>query len=319
MTEAIIQNGVCGRYWVRVDRYSEDDVYLGREDTGWFSNLITNNGLDMLGQHTITDCVNEGYVGTNNTAPTNADTQLGTLLYTTTDVGGGGGSATASAPYYNYRTFSCRWGKGVAQGTLKEVGVGRAFNDLLSHALIVDAGGNPTSITVGNKDILTLYYEFRVYIEHNDVTWSDTVNGQSYSGVMRPVGIQYLKLMGQIWMAGPGYYRDIGVYGGDIGAINGQPSNSNGRQLYGPSRNSYNAGTDFIVQSYTPGNYYRDITYKFGLNMANFASNLGAFKNEGFIDGSVGVQMSFNPNLPKDATKTWDLTLRTTWARYTPP
>src|SRR5690606_1520304 len=114
----------------------------------WFSNLITDAGLDNV--------VSGGWkafchIGTGTLAPVESNSSLQTPVASTSSRSNVV-TTNAGAPSY-YSQSSVDYTFPVGAGTYTEVGVSnKAHTDgtqlLFSRALIVDGSGNPTSITV---------------------------------------------------------------------------------------------------------------------------------------------------------------------------
>lgn len=144
---------------------TNEERYLGESP-----NLITDSGLDLIATGTLAvKCV----VGTSSTPPKNTDTGLGNQIAQTTQfhqVNNGHwetGVNTIGTPFYWGRnTF--RFAQGVAAGNLTEVGIyGQTYAGrqevLFSRALIVDALGRPTTLSILEDEYLDVTYELRIY------------------------------------------------------------------------------------------------------------------------------------------------------------
>ncbi len=272
----------------------------------WFPNLILDTGLNRWGTGAIiTHC----QVGTGNTAPVNADTALVTYVAGSSTQQASANGAQGSPPYYGYQQYTFRFAAGVATGTLAEVGVGWASSgSLFSRALILDGGGSPTTITVLADEVLDVTYELRFYPPLVDVTDILTISGVDYDYVFRASGVtsaSYWPLIvtGAIGASG----GESVAYNGAIGAITATPSGTQGTQ------------TSSSVAAYSNNSLQRDISILFGLNNGNVSGGISAI---GLALGSSSArnaggayQASFDPPIPKDATKTLTLSYRVQWAR----
>ena len=67
------------------------------------------------------------------------------------------------SPYYRWAKVTWRFGQGVAAGNISEVGLGWGNSNLWNRALIKDANGNPTTITVLSDEYLDVVSEIRDY------------------------------------------------------------------------------------------------------------------------------------------------------------
>jgi len=173
-----------------------------KQDTGWFDNLITNQGLDMIGNASIIGGLSgipkivTGVcgVGTSSATPAFTDTVLGAQLATHNAFNGTGNFASTTyvpgPPAYWSGLVVYNWSQGAVVGNLTEVGVGLIPNSsttlyTFSRALILDGSGNPTTLPVIASDTLSVTYELRMYLDLTDHTYSITIGGTGYSGTYR--------------------------------------------------------------------------------------------------------------------------------------
>lgn len=271
----------------------------------WFDNLVTNNGLDLIGSGG--GFINFCLVGSGNTAPTNADTALVSFVAAT---GSPSNSSTIqpSTPFFSTLTMVFRFAIGVATGNLSEVGTGpnSSNSSLFSRALILDGGGSPTTITVLSSEALDVTYQIQQYVPLTDVTGSVTVSGVSYAYTARAS----IATNGGVWVLNPsdsGGFADIQVFNGAIGAITAGPSGASASTINATSQGSYSAGQKHI-----------DSTFNFGLADGNVSGGIGAVQLvAGRVRGTMGAyQVGFTPSLPKDGSHTMTLVFRHSWDRH---
>lgn len=295
-----------GRYKLSVVR---SDGSIARE-TPWFDNVITNGGLDLYG--TNPSLIQYCHVGTGSTVPAVTDTGLTTWLASTNTTTTGSAVANGTSPYMAYTQVTYRFPAGTATGNLSEVGVGAASGNtsMFSHALILDGGGSPTTITVLSTEALDVTYQIQNYPPLVDVGGSVTLSGTTYTTNMRSAnagGAGY-------WALGAGAnaldsgglsYGSAAYSTQTLGAITATPA---GTSITAPAP---------VLSSYTNGNYYRDATINCGLTDVNCAGGIGSMT---LVCGSVGraalFQCSFTPVIPKDASHIMSLVIRHAWARY---
>lgn len=261
-----------------------------------FPNLITNGGLDRIGSGN--GFLNYIHLGTGSTTPTFTDTALTTFLASSTDAAptlNDVSTCANSSPYYAQYTINKRFAAGIATGNLTEVGVSwsASTGSLFSHALILDDGGNPTTITKLADEVLDVLYTLRVYAPLVDV--SATVNG--YSTVIRASSVTYT----QNWSASV-----FSLSGGrafstqTLGSITQQP----GGAFYGAQ--------SIYFSAYVNGSYSRKVTLDFGLTHGNVPGGIGSLTlHAGFGD----YQCSFTPVIPKDSTKVLTFTFIISFGR----
>jgi hypothetical protein len=274
----------------------------------WFPNLITDAGLNYLGSRTD-DNLDYCQVGSGSTAPTNADTGLAAFVAETNTTQAQSNGAQASPPYYGWRRVTKRFGEGVAAGNLTEVGMcaDPLANgiSLFSRALILDGGGNPTTVTVLANEFLDVTYELRLYPPLTDVVSTVNDGSTAYTVTTRAAMVT-----NSDWgMVGYGIYPTFGgfmdggaAYDGAIGAITSSPSGVNDRHI------------SLSVDGYSNNSLERTGSYYFGLNDANF--NIQSFRWE--IYGGGWYQCQFDPVIPKDNTKDLTIGVKVSWGRYVP-
>lgn len=269
----------------------------------WFPNLITDLGLNAIGSSTayMDTCV----VGSGTTPPLVTNTALEFLVGSHTS-STTGYSVAQSEPYYCYFSRTYRFGPGVADGNLSEVGVGYNSTNLFSRALILDSLGNPTTITVLPDETLDVSYQKRIYTPTTDIVGSIVLDGVTYSYTSRAsyVATSYDTNENSFgWFANaaattfPTRTPLACIYA--IGAVTSGPSTAGARE-----------GTQ--SSTYAGGTLYSDTTISFGLTQGNVS---GGIKSLLFRKGPGCFQVEFTPYIPKDATKTLSLVFRHSWAR----
>jgi len=300
---------VAGRYKLIKHKVREDGTLYNTEVVADFPNLITDSGLDLLAAGSINNVMAKCWVGSGNSAPSVTDTGLEAEVASTTTVSSDSLSNNSGPPdYYSYGIKVFRFSTGAAAGNISEVGVGSTGNILFSRALVLDSGGNPTSITVLSDEVLDVVYELRVYKLYDDVPWGPiNIDGVDYSGIIRPCDVDATRGIHSLYLGGGG--ATLIAYNGSIGTITNPPSGSATPRLNG------------VSAPYVPGTFYRDITFSAGLTQLNVAGGITALKlgmdfNSNTSD--VEHQISVSPALPKDGTKVMSITFRVHWGRYEP-
>lgn len=292
--------------WFSLSAFKVDDS--GQEISGSrrevaqpFRNLITDGGLDRMGNNA--DWLTWCQVGSGSTAPAVGNSALVSRVAASNSIVGDSLNSQSSPPYYVSRTNTYRFAAGVAAGNLAEVGIGWASTGgLFSRALILDALGSPTTITVLAGELLDVTYQFRQYMPSADWIGSLTLRGVSHSIVGRASGVTSgdwsINTTGQT--AGRVDFRPR-VYSGDIGPITGSPSGTSVLSNLGSS-------------PYSSGSLAREATLLLGNPDANFAGGIGAFK----INMGIGsYQFGFTPKIMKTSVDTLSLTFRHSWSRKT--
>jgi hypothetical protein len=269
----------------------------------WFPNLITNGGLNQIGStaNWLTGCS----VGSGTTAPADTDTELTALIATSTDIVGTTSSVLDVSPFYGSVINTYFFPAGAATGTLAELGVGLSPTALFSHALILDSGGSPTTVTVTNNESLTVFYEFRHLPPLTDVMGSLDISGITYDYTVRAANVGAGN-----WA--PSKLGDIGgpvlvtAFEGDIAAITSAPSGTSAVE---------DSGAD---PGYTTGSFANNRSSVFGAASANFGGINSILVICGQTNTAMGqFQVGFSPAIPKDDTQSLTLTVQQSWARGT--
>lgn len=305
-----LKSNACGYYKIEAFKGVEDENgKLIEEIPGsrrivadWFPNIITNGGLERMAENST--WYNYCQVGTGTSTPVATDTTLDTYLVNTTTVQSTTTGNQASSPYYAYRTTVYRFGEGVAEGNLSEVGVGwSATTDLYSRALILDGGGSPTTITVLSDEYLDVTYQLRIYPPTSDITGTISLDSITYDYTGR-AGLVTGTLWDTFHTSGDGVYNQSAAFAGNIGSITSSPSGTNDNS------------TSITPSSYSATSYEREATVEWGLNDGNIggvrsiSSTFGwgywQFQFDSQVDGSA---------IPKDNTKILSLSFKHSWAR----
>lgn len=131
------------------------------KETEWFNNIVLDAGLARMSVGTwISLCC----VGTGNTTPVVTQTALARFLASTASTTSTSTELqTTKTPYYRGVTLTWRFSEGVAAGNISEVGMGWGNTTLWNRALVLDANGNPTTITVLSDEYLDVVAEIREY------------------------------------------------------------------------------------------------------------------------------------------------------------
>jgi hypothetical protein len=303
-------------------------------ESDWFPNIITDSGLNLIGsmggfnpQDYIIYSIK---IGTGNSAPTTGDTVLQTLVAaTSTNSPLTYPSATPpAAPYYAREAiFGKRFAQGIV-GNIAEIGCFNYSDQMFCRALIRDAGGSPTTLTLVATDILDVFYKIKVYPQVAEEAFSAVYGGVTHTGTskmtrlgtsaVRPVNsaagttelspLFYVGVQPHTYTSGGlGWkYRLV-----SNGSFSGTPGDGiQGTPIYEPINDGGSPGV-VLSGSYVNGTFYRDFSLSFTISLANgnitgyeYYSSLGFF---GYI---------WSPAIIKDNTKTLTLKSRISWARH---
>lgn len=164
-----LHNICSGRFTISTDK---------RGVIAEFDNIITNGGLDRMAQNG--DWMTWCQVGSGSSTPSALNTALDARIGAVNTLQATTSGSQAVEPYYTFRTRTYRFAPGLATGNISEVGVGWASaGGLFSRALILDGGGQPTTITVLADETLDVTYQFRFYPKTTDGTGTVTITGNS--------------------------------------------------------------------------------------------------------------------------------------------
>ena len=309
-----MQVGLHGEVKVIVKR-ADDTVRL---DTGFFPNVITNLGLDALGNNH--NLFNYCAVGGGNSTPLNTNTKLDNFLAV--------GSQISSESKYDYdpvrdtefykcsKTVGYRF-TGLDNKNISEVGLVGDYasgqHPAYTRTLIKNSAGEPTVITVLSGEILELQYRlWQVF----DVKDKDQVVTAMIDGVEVPFNVKirlagvggnlggswsYAAVVGAHLTFQGNNYHQFGT--GELGEITGQ--NSGLTNVYGLS-----------WEAYQPSTYKR----KFYVN-ASITEAVHPIRSFLFFTGLGAYQVRFGTvdgDLPIDKTNQDILQLgfEMSWGRY---
>ena len=223
--------------------------------------------------------------------------------------------------YVTPATTQVTFNPGEATGTWTEVGWGyftpntsnpAANHRVTSRALIVDSSGFPLAITVLADEYLTVVYTTRHHFNVNDITYSLTIAGTSYTVTQRPARVT---VGGQwAWYAYNGRQQahnqvGIGNSAFTLSSITSSPAVSQGYV------------NNYTEDAYVMNSFAKTGTITIPPGSANAA---GGIKGLHFMWASNSLpilgerQLLFSSAIPKDSTKALALKTQISWANYTP-
>lgn len=299
---------VAGYYDIFIKRKNgvKEKVHSG-------TNLILNQGLDRWMVNGGPSVMNFIKVGTGTTEPAVTDTDLVSELASTATKNQIIVSPALVGSFYEYTLrYEYTFALGAVVGNITELGVaGVSANNLNTRALIRDGVGNPTAITVTAEEQLIIIYSLvkRVSTADIETTLTLNVNGvtTNYAVIIRLANANennnsYMFSPNIALAASSAFSFALATQ--DLGIVTSRPAGSS----------SVMTAT---TASYTNGTFYRDYTIAPSLTQGNIdASGIGSilFSYSSALNYS-GLQMSFNPKLPKNADRLMSIPLRVTWAR----
>ena len=323
-----LEQKVCGFYKIEAFKRDKSGNETSRRVVAdWFPNLITDIGLShMFANGYIYSYDSPRYsgilkhcmVGAGNTTPSTNDSVLDVQLAHTNTYMSHVATTEKSSPYYRKYIIKYRFGEGVAEGNVAEVGVGwkvDATYYCFSRALILDTNGNPTVITVLNDEWLDITYEYRIYPKETDDTGTVVFSGDiggTYDWIARLANVVYWALnvngypqlsMGQ---NSKNYYTYTYASSADISNISTQPTTN------------YNAKfmitQDMIQQGLNSATHY----YSLGLTQGNIPGGVRSFV---VGVGSCWYQIQFDnqaspgTGIPKTDTDILTFKFKVSWGR----
>jgi hypothetical protein len=274
-------------------------------DSGWGQNTILDVGLDSIGSG---NPFTYWHVGNSAAAVVEAQTGLQGWIDSSNQDQGGDVEAYGGSPDYEYSiTRVKRFAAGDINDTVREVGAGTDnVNNSNFYARHLVTPVLPVSV----DQVLDVAYRHTIWPLTGDVAQSGaiTMDGEVFDTLLRGADIDkttYNLAMGQMGLA----TNFSSVYEGDIGD-----------NLSVPAGNSLSVWPQRTNLAYGMGNHYRDVFFNFGLNHANLAGGIRSLTSDFTTGGQMQVQFDSQDTpgsgIPKDDTKTMDLTLRQSWVRH---
>lgn len=294
-----------GRYQASVFHGDDLEPYFVSD---WSDNIVTNNGLDLLGTGFVDYC----WVGTDATPESATDTQITNAVRCASQGSDAAvGTQYSEEPYYGYCRTHYTWGIGAVQMTISEIGVGAASNNLFSRSLLKLLDGTPTTITLGGVDRLEVTYELRQYIDTTPVAYSMDVDGVTTTGVIQPAEIDNCHGWGTHTGQRVGTSHTFFYDGGSLGALTGSPSpGGNGAEGNG------------TLAAYVPGShtlsYSATLLWSVGNKLSISAIRIGGdwfyFPDCNATGGTW--QFSLDPPVAKTDTDDFRIEFEFSWERY---
>lgn len=282
-------------------------------DTGWFDNLILDQGLDRLTNTSPPNAIDFCQVGTSSTTPAVGQTALGGYVATNVSRVTVSDVNTGSPNYYVEQIREYTFTLGAINTNLAEIGVGwqSGSGGLFSRALIIDGAGSPTTLTVTSSEQLIAYYKISFRPRLTDAAGTLTLSSVGYAFNSRVASVGSFggsasnNLFSQQW--GPistGAFETRGT-GASLGAITAGPSGGTAVST---------TPTSSVLAAYTPGTFFRDTTITLAAGIHNPTGGIVTMA----ISFNMGLrwQWQFTPTaIPKDNTKQMVYGVRLAWAR----
>lgn len=289
------------------------------KDTGFFNNLITNTGMNRIGEVTteasdsivsFRNLCGRFVVGSGSAEPQFTDTALQNPVAFAPGVPSLVNESSNYERGWYEITVQYQFGQGQAAGNLSEIGIqyANASGPLWSRALILDAQGNPTTITVLPDDFLTCYYTLRIMIPKEDAVFNINVDYGEDGVVPTVVTGRPLCANSSSPQSGWGLQTAYTGFNAYLLFFDGGLADPTASDPLGLIV-GHTAG--FSTVSYVTNSFQRYVTSTLGLNEYN-SQQLRTAR----INALMGCwQIEFNPPLQKDNTQTMQLTFGYSWAR----
>lgn len=300
MTGINLNLGVKGRYRL-IKRKAGKQTF----DSGWFSNLITDQGMDFLA--TSNQYLFACQVGSSSVAPAFTDVALGSIIAGASSPSAESVIDTTNRYAISRRTFT--FFAGTATGNISEVGVGTATtgSTLFSRALVLDSMGTPTTITVLADEDLVVIYELWIKQPAGDVVAS--VSGQSVT--VRASLVNSINTVRGWGLSGNGIRFELpssnsthALHSGAIGLITGEPVGTP----------QFATGSSIANDAYVPGSFTRVGTLRWLPAQAN-----GTWLSASWQFGPTFWQAGFDPGITKTSVQSLRIKVRLTWSRDSGP
>lgn len=299
--------GVSGQFRMVVS--SDAEMQDVKHDTGYFDNLITDVGMNRMGTTNIDNVltlVGRFGVGSGSAVPQFSDTALGNVVAQSSQNPTIVSETSEYLRGYSEAVLRYQFPQGAAAGNLSEIGM-RAGDEQWSRALILNALGAPTTLTVLPTDFLTCFYSIRFSIPKVDAVYNIDVD-YGEDGIVptlvtcRPLGANSTLTNGWVIRSGRPASGSSGLR-----AHTGALVDPTATILSGPIGYVPNS----VFEPYIQNSFQKYTTLKAGLADIN-SSNLRSFQNN-TLPGNW--QIEFDPPLVKNNTHTMDLTFGVSWAR----
>lgn len=289
--------------------------------TDWFSNKITNFGLDAMINNNVWNFCQVG-TGTNPPNAGGTDTTLQTFKAGSAAKVYNAGVLAVAPLYYSALTYSYTFVTGATAGNISEIGIGSSAasgSSLFSRELIRDAGGSPAVLTLTASDTLIAYYTIRLYPPLTDVvtTLNGTIGGSPVSKTITT------RAMGVVasWGIGAWFSRETN-FGNTIRVGSGNTSSTGvattGLQAFNAAAAFNNTASSVSNGSYTSGSRTLTQTATWGTGVANVAILRFQFTCAYTGDyGNCSMQSVMDSSFTKTNVQTLTTQFQISWGEYT--
>ena len=291
-------------------------VYLIDAETGevkrelQFSNLITDAGLDLIGNgNSLNNIYTTLAVGTDNTTPTISDTTLGNEIASTANSDGQADfdGFETSPVEFAFRRRIRQFGQGQAIGNLTELGW-KVGGVVANRTLFRDEENNVTTIIKTDRDLLKIVYEYRIFAPLDDVTGTFlfTPSSASIAYTIRSQNVNSVN-----------GWRSLLT---NMGAITTEcrvheSNNFVGRTVdNNPNPRASEDSSSFVP--YINGTFFKDTEYNYVFATGNFGSQINLVTWSPWVTTSELMwQMHLSSSIEKDVNNRMAISFRQRWTR----
>ena len=306
----MVDLGLAGKYRIEVRNSITDEVKV----LDWFDNVITNRGLDVIGNPQTYHMLGYCRVGSGTTTPSVNDVGVETPLGNATNNTNADQNGIVETPTpYGWTRRIFNWSPGQIVGTVTEVAVGwRNDNGSAFSRALLKVDGVPTSIVVTELDFLTITYELRHYPKLLDIPSSVVINGTTHNLVSRPALINYP----QWWSQG---FGEQGLVN-HLSYIMLNLYTEAGLTAYTDDQSVgvIHQANPVSAELYVPGSYEIIFNFALGVNVGNSAEGISKMLLGASYTGFGAVQIGITPPITKTINDQLTLALKLSWGRYVP-
>lgn len=275
-----------------------------------FPNLITDAGLDIIGNGTSLDTIYSTLVvGIGSAIPAVSDTVLENEIGSTTNSDGQSDvdGFEISPVEFAFRRRTRQFGQSEVNGNLRELGW-TIDGVVANRTLFKDVNGNPTTVIKTDRDLLKIVYEYRVFAPLNDVTgtFTFTLSSASVAYTIRPQSVTRPN----------GWNSFLSSMGSNASEARVHESNAFTDRTVNNDPSPKTSEDSSSLSPYVDGTFFRDIEYSWGFTDANFGSqiNLVTWSNWN-TTGELTWQMHLSSSIEKNVNNRMVMGFRHRWTR----
>jgi len=290
---------------------------------GPFPNLIVDAAMNAIGSSgadtDIDSLVEYLGVGTDNTAPANGQTALGSQVDDRYNDADGFSDTYASGDGYAYweATRTRVIGTANGNGNLTELGFFKEASGgtMWSRALFLDGEGAPTTVVKTDEEQLRVVYAWRVYLVLSPTTDVITINAVEIDCDSRALKGNEADAWG-----GSGYLLHLGKWNTDYRMAKAYLTNTFPAIDGGIFTGDSDQPDSISLVAYGAGNFYRDMDIIFEPGDANFDGGvIGAIAlpwTGTLVDGDYALGTTFDPKVAKSNLERFTFRARVSWGRH---